>query len=243
MSLYYTDEDGAKVFVLDFYPEENIYEEKQTLLYVFVKFDGDDEELLTIEQSILKSTERLDLDYVGWRLFEGWGEFYFYAENGKGFENAISEALKPKYQYESGNRRDKKYETYKKLLLPNEVEYNRLQSETILGELEEAGDDLEAEHRIEHHAVFMTQSQRKRFIDEMQEDGFAFLQEFMDEKAEDDFVYGVVFTKLSPLSLEIIEEQTASIFPLIKQGHGRYEGWGTEALITDEEQENESTPE
>ena len=237
MSLYYTDEDGAKVFVQDFYPEENIYEDKHTLLYVFVKFDGDDEELLTIEQSILKSTERLDLDYVGWRLFEGWGEFYFYAESGKGFENALSEALKPKYQYESGNRRDKKYETYKKLLLPNEVEYNRVQSEAIIGELEEAGDDLDAEHRIEHHAVFMTQSQRKRFIEEMQEEGFAFLQEFLDEKAEDDFVYSVVFTKLSALSLEIIEEQNASIFPLIKQGQVRYEEGGTEALRTDEEED------
>jgi regulator of RNase E activity RraB len=234
---------GAKVFVQDFYPEENIYEEKQTLLYAFVKFEGDDEELLTIEQNILECTQRLDLDYVGWRVFEGWGEFYFYGENGKGFENALSEALKPKYQYESGNRRDKKYETYKKLLLPNEVEYNRLQSESILGELEEAGDDLEAEHRVEHHAVFMTQSQRKRFIEEMQEDGFAFLQEFIDEKAEDDFVYGVVFTKLSPLSLEIIEAQTASIFPLIKQGHGRYEGWGTEALNIDEEQDEEDAAE
>jgi len=240
MSLYYTDEDGAKVFVQDFYPEENIYEDKHTLLYVFVKFDGDDEELLTIEQSILKSTERLDLDYVGWRLFEGWGEFYFYAESGKGFENALSEALKPKYQYESGNRRDKKYETYKKLLLPNEVEYNRVQSEAIIGELEEAGDDLDAEHRIEHHAVFMTQSQRKRFIEEMQEEGFAFLQEYLDEKAEDDFVYGVVFTKLSALSLEIIEEQNAASFPLIKQGQGSYEEGGTEALKTDEEEEEES---
>ena len=40
MSLYYTSEDGAKVFVQDFYPEDNIYEEKTTLLYVFVKIEG-----------------------------------------------------------------------------------------------------------------------------------------------------------------------------------------------------------
>lgn len=243
MSLYYTDEDGAKVFVLDFYPEENIYDEKHTLLYAFVKFEGDDEELLTIEQKILKSVEKLKLDYVGWRLFEGWGEFYFYGENAKGFENALSDALKPQYQFESGNRKDKKYETYKKLLMPNEAEYNKIQSEAIISELEEAGDDLEAEHRIEHHVLFMTQSQRKRFIEEMEEDGFALLQDFIDEKAEDDYVYGVVFTKLSPVSFEIIQEQTDSIFPLIKREHGRYEGWGTEALSVNEELEEDDTVE
>lgn len=230
MSLYYTDEDGARVFVQDFYPDENIYEQKHTLLYVFIKFNADNEELLVIEKKILDKSKKLDLDYVGCRVIDGWVEFYYYGESAKGFENALNEALKPKHQFESGNRKDKKYETYYKMLLPNEKEYNAIQSEAIISELEESGCDLNAEHRVEHHAVFMTSSQRKRFINNIEEEGFAFLQEFIDEKAEDDFVYGVVFTKLSALSLDIINEQTESIFPLIKLEHGRYEGWGTQAV-------------
>ena len=234
MSLYYTSEEGAKVFVQDFYPEENIYEDKHTLLYVFVKIDGDDEELLGVEQTILESTNKLNLDYVGWRLLDGWAEFYFYGEQAKGFENALNNALKPKYQFESGNRKDKRYDTYKQLLLPNDVEYHTVQTEAIISELEEAGDELASEHQIEHHAVFMTQSQRKRFIEAIQEAGFDFLQEFLDEKAEDDFVYGVVFTKHSAISMDILTEQTKEIFPLIRQEHGRYEGWGTESLCDEE---------
>ncbi len=236
MSLFYTDEEGARVCVHDFFPEENIYEEKHILLYTFIKFEGDDEELLTIEQKLLKQSEKLKLDYVGWRLLEGWLEFYFYAEEARGFENAVNEALKPEYRFETGNRRDKRYETYYKMLMPNAQEYHTIQSEAIISELEESGDELEAEHRIEHHALFMTGSQRKRFIDAILDEGFGFLQEFIDEKAEDDFVYGVVFTKLSAISLELLNEQTNTIFPLIKLEHGRYEGWGTQAVVEDEEQ-------
>lgn len=237
MSLFYTDEEGARVCVQDFYPEENIYEEKTTLLYAFIKFDGDDEELLLIEQRLLEKSTKLNLDYVGWRLIDGWLEFYFYAEQAKGFENALNDALKPQYQFESGNRKDKKYETYYKMLMPNDKEYHNIQSEEIIADLEEAGDDLEAEHRIEYHAMFMTSTQRKRFIEEIEEAGFSFLQDFLDEKAEDDFVYGVVFTKLSPVSIEILNKHTKEIFPLIKQEHGRYEGWGTESLVAKEEEE------
>jgi len=240
MSLFYTDEEGANVCVQDFYPDDNIYEEKYTLLYAFIKFDGDDEELLEIEQKLLTQATKLKLDYVGWRRIDGWVEFYFYGEQAKGFENALNEALKPKYQFESGNRKDKKYETYYKLLMPNTQEYHNLQSEEIIADLEEAGDTLEEEHRIEYHAVFMTSSQRKRFIENIEEDGFSFLNDFLDEKAEDDFVYGVVFTKLSPVSIELLNEQTKIIFPSLEKEHGRYEGWGTNAVTIEEEKNSKS---
>ena len=230
MSLFYTDEEGARVCVHDFFPEENMYEEKTILLYAFIKFDGDDEELLLIEEKLMEQSEKLRLDYLGWRLVEGWLELYFYGEQAKGFENALNKALKPKYQFESGNRKDKKYETYYKMLMPNDQEYHNIQSEEIIADLEDSGDDLEAQHRIEYHAVFMTSTQRKRFIESIEEAGFSFLQDFLDEKAEDDFVYGVVFTKLSAISVELLNRQTADIFPLIKLEHGRYEGWGTESL-------------
>lgn len=240
MSLFYTDEEGARVCVQDFFPEENIYEEKTTLLYTFIKFDGDEEELLVIEQKLLEQGDKLKLDYVGWRLIEGWLEVYFYGEGAKGFENALNLALKPQYQFESGNRKDKKHETYYKMLMPNVQEYHNIQSEEIIADLEESGDNLEAEHRIEYYALFMTSTQRKRFTASIEEAGFSFLKEFLDEKAEDDFVYGVVFTKLSPVSVELLNKQTEDIFPLIAVEHGRYEGWGTqslEGLVEEETQE------
>ncbi|MDF1880392.1 DUF695 domain-containing protein [Sulfurimonas sp. MAG313] len=233
MSLYYTDEEGAEVCVHDFYPEENIYEEKHTLLYVFVKFDGENEALLEIENKLLEHNTKLD--YVGWRHIDGWAEFYFYGEHAKGFENALNTALKPKYQFESGNRKDKKHETYYKLLMPNTQEYHNLQSEEIIADLEDAGDDLSLEHRIEYHAVFQTSTQRKRFIDSIQDDNFNFLNDFLDEKAEDDFVYGVVFTKLSAVSVDLLNAQTQMIFPAIEREHGRYEGWGTNAITLEKE--------
>jgi len=237
MSLFYTNEEGGRVCVNDFYPEENIYEIKEILLYTFVKFDGDDEELLVVEQKLLDALAKLKLDYVGWQLNEGWLEFYYYGEIAKGFENAVNEALKPQYQFETGNRKDKKFETYYKMLMPNVQEYHNIQSEEIINDLEEAGDDLSAEHRIEYYVMFQTSSQRKRFLESVEEDNFALLNEFLDKKAEDDFVYGLSFTKISEVSVEELNKQTAMFFPVIEREHGRYEGWGTEAIQMNEEEE------
>jgi len=239
MSLFYTNEEGGRVCVHDFYPEENIYEEKQILLYTFIKFDGDDEELLTIEQKLVNSLLKLKVDYVGWQLNEGWLEFYYYGEIAKGFENGVNDALKPAYIFETGNRKDKKYETYYKMLMPNTQEYHNIQSEEIINDLEEAGDDLSLEHRIEYHTMFQTSSQRKRFVESVLEDGFSLLNEFLDEKAEDDFVYGVVVTKLSAVSVEILNEQTSIMFPTIEREHGRYEGWGTNVMAQNDTEAEE----
>jgi len=236
MSLFYTNEEGGRVCVHDFYPEENVYEEKTILLYTFIKFDGDDEELLTIEQKLLTALEKQKVDYVGWQLNEGWLEFYYYAEVAKGFENAVNAALKPAYQFETNNRKDKKYETYYKMLMPNTQEYHNIQSEEIISDLEDAGDNLEEEHRIEYYAMFMTSSQRKRFTEAVLDDGFAFLNDFLDEKAEDDYVYGVTFTKLSAVKIETLNGHTAMIFPTLAREHGRYEGWGTNAITNEEEE-------
>jgi regulator of RNase E activity RraB len=238
MSLFYTNEEGGRVCVHDFYPEENIYEEKQILLYTFIKFEGDDEELLTIEQKLVNSLLKLKVAYVGWQLNEGWLEFYYYGEIAKGFENAINDALKPTYIFETGNRKDKKYETYYKMLMPNTQEYHNIQSEEIMNDLEEAGDHLSLEHRIEYHVMFQTSSQRKRFLESVLADGFEFLNDFLDEKAEDDYVYGVVFTKLSAVNVELLNEQTKLFFPFIEREHGRYEGWGTN-LVTSSEADEE----
>jgi regulator of RNase E activity RraB len=229
MALLYTDEEGARVCVYEYDPEENIYEEKNRLLYLFVKFDGDDETLLHLEASLKETAQALKIDYVGWRLFEGWLEFYFYAEDAKGVESAFNTLLKPQYQCEFGQRKDKKYETYKNLLLPNDFEYHQLQSEEIIAELEEAEEDLQMPREIEFYAMFMTMSQRERFTQAVADKSFSVSNEFIDENAEDDFVYGVVFTKSSSISLETLNALSQEFLPLIQKEHGRYEGWGTEA--------------
>jgi regulator of RNase E activity RraB len=229
MALLYTDEDGARVCVYEYDPQENIYEEKNRLLYLFIKFDGEDETLLHLENKLKDEAEVLKLDYVGWRLFDGWLEFYFYAEDAKGVESAFNALLKPQYQCEFGQRKDKKYETYQTLLMPNDFEYHQLQSEDIIAELEEAEEDLSMPREIEFYAMFMTMSQRERFTQAVADKSFTVSNAFIHENAEDDYVYGVVFTRNSSISLVKLNELSKAFLPLIQKEHGRYEGWGTEA--------------
>lgn len=239
MALLYTDEEGAAVCVHELYPEENIYEEKYTLLWCMVKFEGAEEELMQIEQKLLASIEKLDADYAGWRIYDGWAEFYFYAESAKGFENAISAALKPQYRFESGSRKDKKYETYAKLLVPTAQEFQNMQTELIITELSEEGEILELEHVIEHYAVFVAKAQRERFVQEMEERGFTFQANFDDKENVDDFTYGVVMVKKSPIDYDTLVEQTRQMVEMAQKEHGRYDGWGTTSLQLKEEAEDE----
>ena len=238
MALLYTDEDGAAVCVHELYPDENIYEEKHTLLWCFVKFDGAEEELMQIEQQLLASTEKLELDYAGWRIFDGWAEFYFYGESAKGFANALSSALKPTYQFESASRRDKKYETYAKLLVPTAQEFQNMQTESIITDLSEEGETLELEHVIEHHSVFIVKAQRERFVQEMEELGYTFQSNFDDKENVEDFTYGAVMVKKSSIDFDTLVDQTKQMVEMAQKQHGRYDGWGTKSLQLVEENED-----
>jgi hypothetical protein len=141
------------------------YSKKFSWLFsVFVKFDASEnesdayEEFLETKESLIIAMEYEErAKFVGMRVVDGWSEFYFYAEDSKGFESVVSGILKAnEYVYESSVVKDNKWDFHHKNLTPTELELAHIQSEKIIFLLQEEDDDLEVVRAVEHYVSFVT---------------------------------------------------------------------------------------
>ena len=229
--IFLRNEDGTKVSIevdLHAYAYSNKY---GWLLSVFVKFDALDEsatgfeEFLDTKESLIIALEHEDkAKYVGSRVVDGWSEFYFYASDSKGLDALVTSILKPaNYIYESNVVRDAKWDFHYKNLLPNELELCHIQSEKIIYLLQEEGDKLEIPRDVEHYASFDTPTQKNKFLNSLDLEGFS----FKDEISSDEFENGIALVKRHAVTSEEVKKVVNELFAAIKKEQGYYEGWST----------------
>jgi hypothetical protein len=158
----------------------------QYLLWFFIKDDGTtckdiDENFMKILSDSLKAI------YAGKKVDDGWCEFYFYANSAKGFESQLRSLLAKIgiKNFESGSSKDAEYIQFYEKLYPSELEVLILQSDEIINDLSNAGDDLAKVRDVEHYFVFQTKSLRDKFLDSCEYGDF---EEFENDG---DFVYGL----------------------------------------------------
>ena len=208
------------------------YSQKYTWLFsVFIKFDVEEgdtldyEEFLETKESLIIALEyEKKAKFVGLRIVDGWSEFYFYAESSKNLNNIVSKMLTPShYIYESNVVKDTKWDFHHKFLSPTDLELAHIQSEKILFLLEEEGDDLTLARPVEHYISFTTPTQKNRFLNTLDLDGFV----FKDEIESDAFEYGIALLKEHNLVRENIQKIIEVLFEVIQKEDGFYEGWST----------------
>jgi len=235
--IFLREEDGSKVYIevdLNAYAYSNKY---GWLFSVFVKFDALDEsaegfeEFLETKESLIITLEHEDrAKYVGSRVVDGWSELYFYADDSKGLDSLAKNILKPaNYIYESNVVRDAKWDFHYRNLAPNELELCHIQSEKIIFLLEEEGDNLEIPRVVEHYVSFTTPTQKNKFINSLNLEGF----DFKDEISSDEFEHGVALVKTHAVTSEEVKKVVNELFEAIKKEQGYYEGWST-LLVEDE---------
>jgi len=224
-------EDGSEIIIetdLNAYAYSNKY---AWLLSVFIKFDALDEsqegfeEFLETKESLIIALEHEKrAKYVGGRVVDGWSELYFYALDSKGLDKIVSNILTPsRYIYESHTVRDTKWDFHHKNLTPNELELAHIQSEKIIYLLEEEGDNLEVPREVEHYVAFDTPTQKEKFLENLNLDGFV----LKDEISSDEFENGIALLKEHSVTRDSLEKVVAELFELIKEYQGYYEGWST----------------
>lgn len=208
------------------------YEESNPWLFsVFVKFDGFNEneqgyeEFLEAKESLIISLEHINkVKFVGFRVLDGWSEFYFYAPTSKGLDKAVLDVLSPSnYVFESNVVKDTKWDFYKKELYPTELEFIHMQSQRIIFLLQEEDDELSVTRDVEHYIVFDTSTQKDRFLQKIQELGF----EYKDDISTDEYEYGVALVKNHNVLQESVDEVVEALYNELKKEHGYYEGWST----------------
>ncbi|MCX6062196.1 MAG: DUF695 domain-containing protein [Campylobacterales bacterium] len=203
--------------------------EKSWLLWLFVKVaNSEDTEFIGFRDDLIVTLDaQVEAVYAGTIVKDGWCELYFYASTSKKFENITSDVMArhSKYAYERGSSRDTKWEMYQERLYPEPFDLISIQSRHTLEALLEEEDDLTIPREVEHYFFFQTPTALQRFEASMISDGFTLKEHINDE--ESDYVYGVTLTKMESVTPEQVNETTSTLYELVMQEHGHYEGWST----------------
>jgi len=209
------------------------------LFSVFIKFDASDEtqsgfeEFLETKESLIIALEHNDVaKYVGSRAVDGWSELYFYAEDSKNLDAIVSKILKSNnYLYESSVVKDNKWDFHHKHLTPTELEQCHMESEKIIFMLEEEEDDLEVSRVVEHYISFEMPTQKNRFLNTLDIEGF----QLKDEISSDEFENGIALVKKHKVTREVVKKEIEKLFVEVKKCQGFYEGWSTTLAVEIEE--------
>jgi hypothetical protein len=201
------------------------------LLSVFVKYQNTDEteecyeEFLETKESLIIALEHQDrAKYVGSRVVDGWYEFYFYAYDSKKLDSIVNKILTPSnYVYESNVVRDTKWGFYETQLFPTELEFCHIQSAKIIFLLEEEDEDLTIERAVEHYVSFETPTQKNRFVNTLDLEGFS----YKDEISNDEFEHGVALVKKHAVTEDEVKKVVDELFVKVKENNAYYEGWST----------------
>jgi Regulator of ribonuclease activity B/Family of unknown function (DUF695) len=201
------------------------------LFSVFIKFDALDmsnagyEEFLETKESLIIALENNDTaKYVGMRVVDGWSEFYFYSDESKDLDTTVAKMLTPSnYQYESSVVKDAKWDFHYKNIFPSELELCHIESEKIIFLLKEEEDDLSIPRDVEHYVSFETPTQKNRFVNTLELDGFT----VKDEIDTEEFENGVALVKNHAVTSEEVRKVVETLYAEIKKAQGYYEGWST----------------
>jgi hypothetical protein len=224
-------EDGEEIFIETDMNAFAYSKKYGWLLSIFIKFDAKDEttegfeEFLETKESLIIALEHNDdAKYVGSRVVDGWSELYFYTRNSKGLNTQVAEILRERnYLFESHIVKDSKWDFHHKNLTPNELELCHMQSDKIIFMLQEEGDTLEIPRDVEHYLSFDTPSQKERFLETLNLEGF----HFKDEISSDEFENGIALVKNHAVTRNGVAHEVQTLFDAVKKEHGYYEGWST----------------
>lgn len=227
------DAESALILHTDYLDEAPI-KSHPWLLWCFVKLkhpqtngcwsDEEQEHLLGLGASIDAALESLDVLHVGIRVQEGWCEFYYYAEQFKGFEAVVAPLVRSAgYSFEINAARDGKWEMYRFTLMPDAQTLRKMQSLETLEALEAEGDDLSRPRAVEHYLFFQTVAQRDRVAEALE--GFTCTEK--THNAKEEYAYGAVLEEMRALDDGGIHDSVSLLLELAQKEHGLYEGWST----------------
>lgn len=187
--------------------------------------DQEEEQTLwDIQKAIEDRIRILNAIYAGCIRWNGALTFFMYTDYAGDFKEDLQEVLEekyPDYSFEMGVDRDKKWETYAKLLYPDPYEKQHINNEKLCSKLAEEGDSLATARPVYHRAYFSSEEGLKDFVDSVLADGFSEAERDVDKDGE--LPYYVEITKIH--SLGNIDEITWTLMDKAESAGGRYDGW------------------
>ncbi len=199
----------------------------QTLLWLFIPYDVvQEQKWMELGQKLIEELyQHLRAEFAGFRIVDGWLEFYFYAQSAKRFEPIVASLLTPQYSYEIGSYKDVKKTFYFDELYPNIKQLLQIHNNEIIAQLREAGDQCEHDREVEHYLFFPTQSNAQRALEKVYSLGFTCKQEYIND--DNELRYTIIVTKSHNVKESVIHATTEDLCDIAMLEHGSYEGWST----------------
>jgi regulator of RNase E activity RraB len=210
------------------------------LLWVWVYFQsprddglsdaGESKVLADIEDAITETiSSSLDGVFVGRITTDGRREFYSYATDFVGFEDAIAGCMSkfPSYQWDSGSLQDPNWSQYLDVLYPTPRDWQRIQNRHVIEHLQSLGDRLQKKRLVSHWAYFPDEATRGRFVAGIEDLGFSILQQQVDSDSQAVNPMSVSFERLDDVDWDSINQVTLELFELADSCSGQYDGWET----------------
>ena len=175
-----------------------------------------------------KITAKFKSTYAGRLTSDGRRDFYFYVDQTKLYDKAISEvmAVYPKYNFTIGSKEDKNWSYYFDFLYPKPEELQRISNRQIIDELKKGGDILKKEREVDHWIYFETEKDRDKFISKIKKDDFDIVEQKFDE-SEKKFPFILHIKRVDKVDLESVNEYVIYLWKIAVECNGEYDGWRT----------------
>jgi len=171
--------------------------------------------------NFVKDTKHL---FVGRNTSDGNRDFYFYTEKPDLLIKSLSGMMMPfaDYKFETGQREDKDWETYKNFLYPDWKALQRIMNRRVCDSLQEAGDNNALPRKIDHWAYFKSKRNLAEYILFLESNGFTILQRGREKP-----LVGRCFVNYA--KIDVPQEIDELVIELCKKAaslEGQYDGWG-----------------
>lgn len=153
---------------------------------------------------------------------------YYYVTDPTGIKDMLEEFYAehyPGYKYYIHVKEDSGWNYYNDFLYPNEDIKNFMGDQSVVANLEEAGDKLIKKRRVDHWLYFKTETDLKKCETEVAKLDFTIQFSGANEKSE--LPYELQIWRNDKVDIGSIYPITSQLRKLAKTNHGTYDGWET----------------
>lgn len=180
-----------------------------------------------IEDDIADALAEKGVLQVGAVKTNGVLDLYFYSKDDKDYRDLINSVMRkyPDYKYATDIKKDAEWNDYLTFLYPAEYEFQTIQNQKVITQLEKHGDNPELKREVDHWIYFKSEGGLDRYIQQVEVLGYKVLSK---NKLTDDkeYPFQVNISRQDNTIWNNVNEYTWELYTLAKENDGQYDGWG-----------------
>jgi len=134
----------------------------------------------------------------------------------------------PDYKFYLNIKEDKNWSYYRDFLYPNEETLNYMGDQSVVMNLQEAGDPLTRERRVDHWLYFSTEADMKKCKEELIKEDYTIESSGINKDTT--LPFELQIWRIDKVDINSIYPITSELRGLAKKYNGEHDGWETFVL-------------